>query len=86
MNNRIFSQLKDNFNDLWKYSNGSWTWISGNNIQNDTGIYGTQGVPSPSNFPSSREYAVGGIDSFGSFWLFGGQGSDSIGNFGMSNK
>ena len=74
--------LKGAFNDLWKYSNGNWTWISGNNTGNATGIFGTQGIPSASNYPGAREYAVGGIDSSGSFWLFGGLGYDLIGNFG----
>ena len=69
-------------NDLWKYSNDEWTWISGNTIRNAFGIYGTQGVPSTSIYPGARYSAVGGIDSSGSFWLFGGQGYDSNGNIG----
>ena len=74
--------LKGSLNDLWKYSNGEWSWISGGNTINTPGIYGTKGVPSPSNYPGARLSAVGGIDSSGSFWLFGGYGYDSIGNFG----
>ena len=69
-------------NDLWKYSNGSWTWISGNNTINIRGIYGTQGIPSSSNYPGARQSAVGVIDSSGSFWLFGGLGYGFNGNFG----
>ena len=69
-------------NDLWKYSNGSWTWISGSKTRDTPGIYGTQLIPSSSNYPGAREYAVGGIDSSGSFWLFGGYGYDSNGSFG----
>jgi beta-lactamase regulating signal transducer with metallopeptidase domain len=36
------------FNDLWKYSPlaNQWTWVSGNNTVNVTGVYGTKGVPS----------------------------------------
>ena len=69
-------------NDLWKYSNGSWTWISGNNTINAPGIYGTKGISSPSNYPGARGNAVGVIDSSGSFWLFGGQGYDFNGKYG----
>ena len=74
--------FKGYLNDLWKYSNGEWTWVSGNNSANVAGIYGNQGVPSSSNYPGVRQSLVGGIDSFGSFWLFGGFGYDSIGNNG----
>ena len=62
--------------------NNTWTWISGSNTANTTGIYETQGIPSPSNYPGARQSPVGGIDSFGSFWLFGGFGYDSMNNDG----
>ena len=60
----------------------TWTWISGSNTIDAPGIYGTKGIPSPSNYPGAREYPVGGIDSFGSFWFFGGLGYDSNNNNG----
>ena len=56
--------------------------MSGNNTANAPGIYGTQLIPSSSNYPGARQYAVGVIDSSGSFWLFGGHGYVSIGNNG----
>ena len=74
--------MKGSLNDLWKYSNNEWTWISGNNTINAPGIYGTKGIPSPSNYPGARRFPVGGIDSSGSFWLFGGLGYDSNGTIG----
>ena len=74
--------MKGDLNDLWKYSNGSWTWISGNNTRDTPGIYGTKGIPSPFNYPSAIQSAVGGIDSSGSFWLFGGFGYDFNGTIG----
>ena len=74
--------MKDDLNDLWKYSNGEWTWISGNNTINTPGIYGIHGIPSTSNYPGARYHAIGGIDSSGSFWLFGGNGYDSNNNNG----
>ena len=74
--------MKDYFNDLWKYSNGEWTWISGNKSATVAGVYGTQGVPSPSNYPGGRKFMGFGIDSSGSFWIFGGYGFDFVGNQG----
>ena len=49
-----------------------WTWISGNNTVNIGGVYGTQGVPSTSNYPGSRQSMGFIIDSSGSIWIFGG--------------
>ena len=55
-------------------NNNTWSWISGRNTVNASGVYGAKGIPSQYNYPGARQYAVGGIDSSGSFWLFGGQG------------
>ena len=63
-------------------TNYTWTWISGNNTINAPGIYGTKGIPSPSNYPGAKYSAVGVIDSSGSFWLFGGLRYDSNGTIG----
>lgn len=64
------------FNDLWKYSvnTGQWVWQSGSSVINAGGNYGTQGVPSVSNSPSSRQHAVMWCDKSGILWLFGGDG------------
>ena len=59
-----------------------WTWISGSSSVNGAGVYGTQGIPSPSNYPGARGYMGFGIDSSGSIWIFGGGGYDSVGNRG----
>lgn len=74
-------------NDLWKYSAGQWEWVGGSSValQNLAGMYGTQGVPSPSNIPGPRESAVSWTDSSGNFWLFGGVGNDSTGSLGNLN-
>ena len=74
--------FKGNLNDFWKYSNGKWTWISGNSTINAAGVYGTQGVPSTSNYPGGRDSMGFGIDSSGSSWIFGGSGYGSNGNSG----
>jgi len=67
------------FNDLWKYSNGQWTWIGGSDVVDQPGTYGTQGTPAPDNVPGARFYAVSWTDASGNFWLFGGPGYDSGG-------
>lgn len=61
-------------NDLWKYdpAENTWTWVSGSNSIDASGIYGTKGVPSLTNIPKAREGAVSWTDKKGNFWLFGG--------------
>lgn len=74
-------------NDLWKYdpTADEWTWISGSNLLNQIGIYGTKGSPSPSNIPGARRHAISWADSSGKLWLFGGEGYDSTGNWDYLN-
>jgi len=72
-------------NDLWKYSNGEWTWIGGSNGIAQPGVYGTQGTPAPGNVPGGRDEAVSWTDASGNFWLFGGAGIDSTGVDGWLN-
>ncbi|MES2678802.1 MAG: kelch repeat-containing protein [Bacteroidota bacterium] len=74
-------------NDLWKYNpiTNEWTWIHGNNVADDFGVYGTQGVPSSLNVPGARSGAISWTDASGNLWLFGGQGWDSGGNLGSLN-
>jgi len=68
-------QPADYLNDLWEYSDGEWTWVSGENTADPLGSYGSKGVASGANAPPAREYAVSWTDAKGSFWLFGGQGA-----------
>ena len=67
-------------NDLWEYKSGVWTWMSGANVINQTGVYGTQGVAASTNVPGARWSAASWTDKSGNLWLFGGQGYDSTGN------
>jgi N-acetylneuraminic acid mutarotase len=60
------------WNDLWKFDGTNWTWISGANVPNQVGTYGTKGVGAPDNVPGARSQASAWIDSSGVFWLFGG--------------
>jgi hypothetical protein len=64
-------------NDLWEFSSGNWTWMSGSDVVEKPGTYGTKGRPAPSNVPGARDSAVGWSDASGNFWLFGGFGFDS---------
>jgi len=59
-------------NDLWKYSGGQWTWVSGAKTGNQSGSYGSQGTPSATNVPPGRQASVAWIDTSGNFWMFGG--------------
>jgi len=64
------------FNDLWKYnpSSNQWTWVSGDNTVDQSGIYGIKGVASASNKPGARGGDEAWRDNNGNFWLFGGEG------------
>jgi len=74
-------------NDLWQYSptSNAWTWISGGDVANAKGVYGTQGVVSAGDAPGARQAANSWIDSDGNFWLFGGYGDDATGTVGALN-
>jgi len=67
-----FPPLLGLMNDLWRFSvsDSTWTWMSGDDITNQPGIYGEKGFASSSNTPGSRAFAVGMQE----FWLFGGDG------------
>jgi hypothetical protein len=63
--------LAVSLNDLWKYSAGQWTWVSGSDVGNQHGVYGTLGIPSPDNVPGSADAAASWIDAAGNLWFFG---------------
>jgi hypothetical protein len=67
------------FNDLWKFRAGEWIWMGGSAVAGQNGSYGTMGVPSASNVPGARFEATSWVDASGDFWLFGGNGFDSVG-------
>lgn len=79
-------------NDLWEFNTTSkeWIWIGGSNTVNQPGVYGTQGVASPSDAPEARDSAVGWTDSSGNFWLYGGYSNsgyrDNLWEFDPSTK
>lgn len=68
-------------NDLWEFniSTKQWIWVSGNNLANQTGIFGAQATNNlatgtAGNFPGSRWGAVGWRDANNNLWLYGGWG------------
>jgi hypothetical protein len=60
-----------------------WTWVSGSNIVNQQGSYGTLGVTG--NLPGSRINGATWTDAQGNLRLFGGFGIDSTGAQGYLN-
>jgi hypothetical protein len=62
-----------------------WTWMSGADAANQSGLYGAQSIAASGNAPGSREQSISWIDSSGNFWLFGGNGYDSQGTNGFLN-
>jgi uncharacterized repeat protein (TIGR03803 family) len=74
-------------NDLWKFdpTNNVWTWVSGGNVGNTPGVWGSHSLASTSNVPSARGGAANCVDGSGNLWLFGGYGSDSSGSGGPLN-
>lgn len=74
-------------NDLWSYNTttNQWTWVSGSNLKDQTGVYGTIGVPGSANAPGGRYPLASWVDGSGNFWTFGGLGIDSSGYGGYLN-
>jgi hypothetical protein len=59
------------FSDLWEYSSGQWTLVSGTNAAGSSPVWGQIGVAAPGNTPGSRENAASWTDAAGNLWLFG---------------
>ncbi len=82
----IFAGWGATGNDMWEYSPSlnQWAWMGGSPT-GQNGVYSTQGVPNAANIPGYRGNQVGVTDNNGNFWLFGGYGVDSVGNWGDLN-
>jgi len=63
-------------NDLWKFDGSNWTWINGETVVNQAGLYGLQNTIAPGFMPGAREGALSWVDNTGNFWFFGGLGYD----------
>ncbi|MCU0433562.1 MAG: gliding motility-associated C-terminal domain-containing protein [Bacteroidia bacterium] len=69
---QVFTGLR---NDMWKYSiaTNEWTWMSGSDTVNGTGVPGVLQVPDVNNTPSPRcEAGSTWTDANGDLWMFGG--------------
>ena len=77
----VTSSTPADLNDLWKYNplTHEWTWVSGSTQQEQSGVYGIEGVASPGNHPGARWEAMSWVGPDGNFWLYGGFGIDSTG-------
>ena len=71
----------DYLDDLWTYSPSSsqWTWVAGGTTALTPIVPGTKGVGSTSNHPGARAGMQTWVDGSGKFWLFGGDGWDTLG-------
>jgi hypothetical protein len=71
---RSWSGATGYLNDLWRYniSTDLWAWMSGENYTNSPGSYGTKGIFSTTNEPSSRRHGVSCVDINTNLYLFGG--------------
>jgi len=60
----------------WKFtpSTGLWTWVSGSDVVDAPGVYGTEGTPASGNMPGARADASTWVDHSGNLLLFGGLG------------
>ncbi len=75
----------DYHNGLWRFepATNNWTWMNGPQTPS-AGVYGTQGVPSTTNYPGARGFgAATWTDNNGHLWLFGGRGIDANGFDGV---
>ena len=75
----------DLLNDLWKYTAGQWTWVTGSNLASQTGTYGTLGAAAGTSTPGARFQAAGWTGASGSLWLFGGAGYAAGGGLSFLN-
>jgi N-acetylneuraminic acid mutarotase len=72
---------------MWKYDplTNQWAWMNGPNLILQTGVYGTLGVSSPSNYPGARYGSTAWTDASGNLWLFGGYGLGPVTGQGNLN-
>ncbi|HWG77284.1 MAG TPA: kelch repeat-containing protein [Steroidobacteraceae bacterium] len=64
---------------------GRWTWVSGFNVTDEAGAYGTAGTATSGSLPGARQAPSAWTDANGNFWLFGGYGFDYNANLGLLN-
>lgn len=82
-----FINNSGHLNDLWKYNvaTNQWTWVKGDNLIAQTGVYGTIGLAASTNKPGGRAYASTWLDNNGNVYLFGGFGLATGSGLGFLN-
>jgi hypothetical protein len=68
----------DSLGDLWRYSDGNWTWIGGTTELNYLGNYIDYGVVNSSSLPHSRSGAAACVDGHNNVYLFGGTMGNNV--------
>ena len=83
------SSWVDNSGNFWLFGGGSdlnalwafnlptrqWVWMGGSNTGNQPGSYSTSPqMPLATNIPGGRNQTTSWTDTYGNFWLFGGDG------------
>lgn len=65
-------------NDLWRYdiSSDRWTWMAGDDREDDRGRYGQKGEFGNNTTPGGRQGATGWTETNGRLWLYGGERSN----------
>ena len=68
------------YSDLWIYklTTNQWTWIAGDSLRNQRGVYDNKAVPSVNTKPGSRTRSVTWRDAGGNLWLHGGFGNTAV--------
>jgi hypothetical protein len=70
--------------DLWVFDpvQLKWNWQNGSNVPNQSGSYGTLGVPAPANHPPSRAGAVAWWGNDSRFYMYGGMHDNTVNSLG----
>jgi N-acetylneuraminic acid mutarotase len=73
--------------DLWEFDTATlkWAWMGGTSTWNQRGVYGAPGVAGAKGIPGARYSSISWVDPNGHFWLFSGNGYDSVGTYGGLN-
>lgn len=61
-------------NDLWRWDGTNWTWMAGDAVNSQSGVYGLKGSTTAASTPGARYGAVSWVDRSGNLLLFGGNG------------
>ena len=74
-------------NDLWRFdlTTSQWAWVTGSNLMEQTGTYGTRGLLAKTNTPGGRIWPAYWTNYKGSFLLFGGEGMGNAVSQGKLN-